>query len=406
MRILYFSQFYKPENIAASFRATEHASYWHDWGHDVTVFTGWPNYPTRKLFPGYVMRLFEEFSVDGVRVLRSKQRIGANTSLLKRAINDGSYLAYGIWNGLTKGRMIGKDYDVVLASSGTIFNGVLGAWYARRIGVPLVIEFRDLTYKQMVATGSSEDGRKVRLMKRLELALCKGAAEVVVLTDGFERTLASEGISASKMEVIPNGADIVTCDHSWSDRLRLGYFGTMGISQEVTRNVRYAKALYDMGLLESYELIGEGAAYEEVEDIIASDGYDFVSLGHGIPKDQLEVHYAEVDMTVVSLQKTEGFLGTIPSKIFQSFARGVPVLFVGPDGEAARIVRESGAGINLCGTEDEDLESLVTFASDCDLADRLEEMSAKAIDFMERNYTRRRMAERMLDVFERAAKAR
>ncbi|MDO4403474.1 MAG: glycosyltransferase family 4 protein, partial [Atopobiaceae bacterium] len=293
MRILYFSQFYRPENMAAAFRATEHASYWHEWGHDVTVFTGWPNYPTRKLFPGYEMRLFEESSADGVRLLRSKQIIGANTSLLRRAINDGSYLAYGIWNGLTKGKRIGRDYDVVLASSGTIFNGLLGAWYAKRIGVPLVIEFRDLTYKQMVATGSPEDGHKVRLIKWLELALCKGAAAVVVLTDGFERTLASEGVPTSKMEVIPNGADVVGCGHDWSDRLRLGYFGTMGLSQEVTRNVRYAKVLHDRDLLESYELIGEGAAFENVEDIISSEGYDFVSLNHGIPKDQLEAHYAE-----------------------------------------------------------------------------------------------------------------
>lgn len=40
MRILYFSQFYKPENIAASFRATEHSRIWVREGHDVTVFTG------------------------------------------------------------------------------------------------------------------------------------------------------------------------------------------------------------------------------------------------------------------------------------------------------------------------------------------------------------------------------
>ena len=53
MRILYFSQFYKPENIAASFRATEHSRIWVRESHDVTVFTGWPNYPVGRLFDGY-----------------------------------------------------------------------------------------------------------------------------------------------------------------------------------------------------------------------------------------------------------------------------------------------------------------------------------------------------------------
>ena len=66
MRILYFSQFYKPENIAASFRATEHSRIWVRESHDVTVFTGWPNYPVGRLFDGYEMKPLVEELIDGV----------------------------------------------------------------------------------------------------------------------------------------------------------------------------------------------------------------------------------------------------------------------------------------------------------------------------------------------------
>lgn len=55
MRILYFTQFFSPENIAAAFRAKDHSDIWSDSGHDVTVFTGWPNYPTGRLYDGYDM---------------------------------------------------------------------------------------------------------------------------------------------------------------------------------------------------------------------------------------------------------------------------------------------------------------------------------------------------------------
>ena len=48
LRILYFSQFYPPESIAGAFRAAEHAEAWVERGAEVTVFTGWPNYPTRS----------------------------------------------------------------------------------------------------------------------------------------------------------------------------------------------------------------------------------------------------------------------------------------------------------------------------------------------------------------------
>lgn len=61
MKILYFTQFYSPENIAAAFRAKDHSDIWSASGHDVTVFTGWPNYPIGRLFDGYDMvRLREE----------------------------------------------------------------------------------------------------------------------------------------------------------------------------------------------------------------------------------------------------------------------------------------------------------------------------------------------------------
>ena len=133
----------------------------------------------------------------------------------------------------------------------------------------------------------------------------------------------------------------------------------------------------------------------------APDG--FIRLEHGMPMKELERHYAAVDMTVVSLQKSDSFSGTIPSKIFQSFARGVPVLFIGPEGDASNLVRESGAGLTLCGSSDEDLKALEGFAGRVDLAEELARMSVSAADFMERNYTRRRMAEQMLSVLGAAA---
>src|SRR5699024_7574970 len=109
MRILYFTQFFSPENIAGAFRARDHAVAWAEKGHDVTVFTGWPNYPAGKLFDGYVMERLGEESVDGVRVFRSQSKMQANTSFKKRIESGLSFVANGLRN--TRGDSpIGKDY--------------------------------------------------------------------------------------------------------------------------------------------------------------------------------------------------------------------------------------------------------------------------------------------------------
>lgn len=398
MKILYFTQFYTPENIAAAFRAADHAKIWTNAGHDVTVFTGWPNYPTGNLFPGYNMiRLGRELD-EGVRVFRSASDIQSNTTFTNRIRSGLSFVAGGWRNLVEKNSPVGTDYDVVLVSSGTVFAAWLGVCYAKRICAPLVVEFRDLTWRQMVATGSAESNLGVRFMRSLELGMCSNASSVVALTEGFKRELCKNGISEEKLSVVPNGAELVACIHDWSGKLRLGYFGTIGISQDITRTLDLTAALYRDGLLESYVLIGEGAERASIEESLVSPDYSFATLFHGVSKEELEPQYSNVHMTVVSLQSNENFAETIPSKIFQSFARGVPVLFIGPEGEAANLIRESGGGLVLCGNNSECLAELRKFALSEKLMERLEEMSTCAVSFMERNYSRRIQAKRMFKV--------
>lgn len=398
MKILYFTQFYSPENIAAAFRAKEHSAIWASKGHKVTVFTGWPNYPTGELFDGYVMEELGEEFIDGVRVFRSRSKLRPNTSFAKRIESGISFIAHGLRN--TRGNSpIGEDYDVVLVTSGTVFAAWLGVHFAKKRGLPLVVEFRDLTYRQMIATGGSENSIKVKAMKALELSFCKAAKRVVVLTGGFRDELLTNGIPKQKIAVVPNGADLVACNHNWNGVLRLGYFGTMGISQDVLRTLELASSIHQHGLLGGYVLIGEGAARSSIEEmLLRSKEYTFVTLKHGIPKNDLEPWYGNVHMTVVSLRRSRDFSGTVPSKIFQSFARGTPVLFIGPEGEAARLVRESGGGLALCGDDRECTDMLLRFLSSPNLSKDLFEMGKRATAFMERNYTRSILAERMLGV--------
>lgn len=401
-RILFFSQFYAPESIAPAFRATEHAERWVAEGADVTVFTSWPNYPTGRLFDGYEMEQLGEEEIGGVRIFRSGSSLHPNTSLLKRVHSGLSLVANGLRN-LGRRSPVGSAYDVCLVTCGTVFFAWLGVHWARRNGVPYVIEFRDLTWRQLMATGSTRDDPKVRAMRRLELSFCRRAARVVVLTEGFKRDLVAEGVPVHSIDVVPNGADLVDCSHSFRAPLRLGYFGTIGLSQDVPRTLRYVAVLATKGLISSYTVVGEGAARSEAESAASSCPDGLVTFLDGMPKDDLEALYASVDMTIVSLRKDSSFDGTVPSKIFQSLARGVPVLYIGPEGDAAEVVRASGGGVALCGDEKNDLSDLETFASRLDLPDVLEVMSSSAISYMEANRTRGRMADRLLAVLEDVA---
>ena len=407
LRILYFSQFYPPESIAGAFRAAEHAEAWVERGAEVTVFTGWPNYPTGSVFAGYDVIMLAEETVSGVRVLRSKLVARPNTNVFRRVVNGMSFLVYGAANILFNGKRIGEGFDVVLASSGTVFAGYLGLLYAKTRRLPLVVEFRDITYEQMVATGTSRWSWKVRLMRRLELHLAKASARVVVLTKGFKELLCDEGVDGGLVSVVPNGADAEerVRDENPSE-LVLGYYGTMGISQNVPETLEYAAAIERLGIPVRYFIVGEGAARSDVEGALAAGRYPFARLMRGMPKQELEAYYRKTDLSIVSLQRSDSFKATLPSKVLQSFARGIPVLFIGPEGEAARLVRESGAGIALTGGRGEDLSSLEGFFSDPGCRDELKAMGGRALKTVEGRFMRKDLASRMLETLKDAADER
>ena len=74
------------------------------------------------------------------------------------------------------------------------------------------------------------------------------------------------------------------------------------------------------------------------------------------------------------------------------------MLFVGPDGEAAEIIRDAGAGLVLCGSDEDNERALRVFFGDPDWRQRLAAMGECAQKMMQESYSREVLAERMLKV--------
>ena len=85
MRIAYVTQWFEPEpNIVkgvAFVRALEQA------GHQVTVVTGFPNYPTGRIYAGYQLRPIQHETVGGVRVVRLPLYPSHDRSSVRRSLN-------------------------------------------------------------------------------------------------------------------------------------------------------------------------------------------------------------------------------------------------------------------------------------------------------------------------------
>ena len=407
MKILLFSQFYKPESIAPAFRAAENARFWAESGNEVTVFTGYPNYPQGRIFEGYTPKLLTEDEDGGVRVLRSKLVAKPNINVVNRLKNALSFFAFAIINILWNGKKIKKDYDVVIGTSGVIFTA-LAAWFFAAIHkLPFVFEIRDITFGQMVATGSNPSSPSVRFMKALELFLCKRAKKVVVVTYGFKAKLYECGIPIEKIEVITNGVDVnhlAVAVPNINETFTISYFGTMGISQNLLSTIPYITVIKEMVPNTEYLLIGDGAQKDKINEVLNSGDYPYIKLFHSMTPEELEPFYTISSLNLVVLRNSSNFKYTIPSKIFQIMGRGQAVLFIGPKGEAADIINRFEAGIVLTENEAENILKLSEFFNNTNYLEKIKDMGKNGRKAVVDYYDREKLAYKYIEVLKTAKK--
>ncbi len=89
---------------------------------------------------------------------------------------------------------------------------------------------------------------------------------------------------------------------------------------------------------------GDGAARANLVAEARSRGLPNVVFAPQFPKDAMPALWSTCDVALVHLRDTPVFETVIPSKVFEAFGMGVPVLYAGPEGEASAIVRRAGAG--------------------------------------------------------------
>ena len=132
--ILFISRYYIPEKAAAAVCVSETARRLVKQGHEVTVLTTVPNYPTGIVPPEYRGRILREEMLDGVRVVRVWSYVSANKGFLRRIL---SQLSFGCIAPLLGGKAIGHP-DVIIVESPPLFNVIAARILARFKSCPFI----------------------------------------------------------------------------------------------------------------------------------------------------------------------------------------------------------------------------------------------------------------------------
>ena len=407
MRILFISDNFPPEVNAPASRTYEHTKRWVADGAEVTVITCAPNFPQGKVHEGYrnAWRTVEE--IDGIRVVRVKSYITSNAGFARRILDYVSFMVTAVLFGLFE-----KRPDIIVSTSPQLFAAV-AAW---KLSIfkwrPFVFELRDLWPASIVTVGAREKGLAIRLLEKLELFLYRRAAAIVSVTKSFKEDLVSRGLDGKKINIVRNGVDLSrfqprSRDEAMAERLGVtgkfvvAYLGTHGMAHALD-NVLAAAARLQAHDGIRFLFVGDGARKQAIVDAAQSMCLENAIFRASMPKEDMPAVWSVCDVALVHLKNDPVFATVIPSKIFEAFGMGKPVMIAQPEGEAVDLVTQAGAGEHVAPEDPDALAAaILNWYGDRKKRARFADAAQKAAH----EHSRDRLAAEMLGVLCQVADA-
>lgn len=354
MRILYLSQYFPPEVGATQTRAYEMACGLVQAGHHVTMIAEVPNHPSGIIPPEYQGKWLERANLDGIEVIRVWVKASPVKTFRSRMAFYLSYMVMAALAGLFLAR---GRYDAVYATSPPLFVGGAALIISTLRRLPLVFEVRDLWPESAIALGELRNPRAIRWATRLEEACYRRAKKIVVTTQEMVEYLVNRGFPATKIKVIPNGAntDLFCFDPEARQQLReqLGladkfvviYAGLMGIAQGLESSLEAAEHLATTEPSVHFLYIGDGPVKAELQKKADSAQLTNVTFLPAQPRETIPGYLSAADAALIPLTR-QRLVGALPSKMFDAMACQRPVI-LSAEGEACQVLATAKAGLTI-----------------------------------------------------------
>jgi glycosyltransferase involved in cell wall biosynthesis len=310
-------------------------------GHSVTVIT-----------PGVDnIQALAVSTLDGVTVCRFRSPKIKNTSMAKRLVNE-FLLPYRAW---AYGRQHFKahPHDLIVYWSPSIFWTFLIKRLKSTWGAPAYMLLRDFFPQWVVDNGMLKEGSPITRFFRFFEKLNYDAADVIALQSPKNiEWFASTQRTHTPLTLLYNWAKdkpIKTPTGLYRDRLGLNgkvvffYGGNIGHAQDMMNIVNLARQLKDHPTAHLL-LVGRGDEYTLVEQAIAQESLQNITLLPSVTQGEFELMLSEFDVGLFSLHRDHAS-HNFPGKLLAYMVQGLPILgSVNQGNDLKEVIEGSHAG--------------------------------------------------------------
>jgi glycosyltransferase involved in cell wall biosynthesis len=348
VRVLIITQYFWPED----FRINDLALGLKQRGWDVSVLTGKPNYPQGRYFDGYGFLKRSHDRYEGIQVVRIPLIPRGGGGALRLMLN---YLSFALLASVLAPLRCRERYDAIFVYEPSPVTVGIPAIVLKKIRhAPIFFWIQDLWPESLSATGMVRSPLILRSVERLVRYIYNRCDCLLVQSRAFTDPVKKHGVEQSRIAYFPNCAEElyqpVSLPEGSSEYsllptgFRVMFAGNIGSSQDFETILAAAERIRTYKDIH-WIILGDGRMATWVKQEIQRRGLsNSVHLLGKFPVSSMPKFFSLADVMLVTLKRDPIFALTIPSKIQSYLACGRPII-AALDGEGARIVEESGAGV-------------------------------------------------------------
>ncbi len=374
LKILVVTQYFWPENMRINDLVRDFA----EAGHEVTVLTGLPNYPEGNVFPDYKMNpdSFKEYF--GARVVRVPL-VPRGKRSFNLVLNYLSFFVSASMLGVIKLR--NQKFDAIFVYAVSPIMAAIPAVILGRVKkVSVFVWVLDLWPETLRAVGVLQHPTLLAMVGRMVSWIYNRADYLLLQSKGFAdnvKKYCTKEISSERLVYFPSWAeDDFSASSPISSSLlqrddsvfTVVFAGNLGEAQDFPAVLDAVESLSGRVSVR-WVIVGDGRMSKWLREQIESRGLNNVLLLGRHPLSAMPGIFACADALLVSLKTNDVFEKTIPGKVQAYLASSKPLLGM-INGEAARIIEESGAGFACSSGDTQGLASITLKLATTDVAQR------------------------------------
>ena len=371
MKILVVTQYFYPEN----FRINDVCIGLKERGHEITVLTGKPNYPSGKYFEGYNWLIKNLEKWNGIDVYRSNLVLRGNGAPVKLFLN---YFSFTVLSTLKLFSIKSKFDKVFIFAPSPITVGIPGIVASKRFKAKAVLWVHDLWPESIRIAGGIKNKSIINVIDLMTRWIYKNVDKILIQSEAFKSYINKQVADIDKISYYPFYAEpfyrVEIPESKYLDELpegfKLMFAGNIGESQSFPTLLGAAKVIKKMGLPITIIIFGDGRMKDMVIKEINDNGLQKHFLLKGLrPAIEMPKYFSCVDGLIVSLKKSDIFSKTIPGKLQSYLACGKPIIG-SLDGIGAQIINDSKCGFSSKAESVEDFVEAILKLYNLSLEDR------------------------------------